>query len=217
MTKIRLPEEQSPDQLFPSHLNPIGKGHSALSWQILSTKKHMWGLRAQALLALAKMLRPQPRILALLGARGRPASGPDQQGRGWPPGGAPAQPLHTAAPPTADQVCRGCLIPPVSYHAIFVHSALSLEDLRFLLEVLLLTATHWRYKPYGFLPAPAHLRSEEVQGEAPGPCGRTGEGPASLPSFPAHLLRRPMLWWRPTRSVLGEAKEFCWSSSWGTR
>ena len=98
------------------------------------------------------------------------------------------------------QVCRECLIPFVSFHAIFVHSALSLDGSELLFAVLLLPACSLKF---GFLPAPAHLRSEEVQC-GPGPHSMTEEGPASLPSFPAYLLRRPMLQWKPPPLSLGK-------------
>ena len=102
------------------------------------------------------------------------------------------------------QVCSECVIPFVSYHAIFAHSALSLDGSELLFEVLLLPACSLKF---GFLPAPAHLWSEEVQC-SPGPHGQTEEGPASLPSFPAYLPRRPMLHWKPPPLPLGKEKSF---------
>lgn len=107
------------------------------------------------------------------------------------------------------QVCRECLIPFVSYHAIFVHSALSLDGSELLFAVLLLPACSLKF---GFLPAPAHLRSAEVQC-GPGPHSMTEEGPASLPSFPSLSPEEAHVAVETTPSFLGEGKEFCWNSS----
>lgn len=70
--------EQSPPRSFLLH--PTGKGHSALTWQLLSTKKRRWGLQTRALSALAKTLSPQHRILALLRGPIEVLAGLDQQG-----------------------------------------------------------------------------------------------------------------------------------------
>lgn len=63
------------------------------------------------------------------------------------------QPLF---PPLA-QVCRGCLISPVSFYVIFVHLPYSPEDLNFHFEVLLLLRSslevHTLWIPFHSCPA----------------------------------------------------------------